>query len=420
MARINIVAPGFAPDQFSGGMWCLMEYASGLAARGHNVTVAPVLPCRHEPHWFPRPGGRVVTASAAKRLGWLGSAARECGAAFLADLRYGTRDRFRISLSELASAALSLRPGLLSEDVRAGVACHYLRRVLSSADITLATAYSTALPVRLCGSGRLFYFMQHYEPYFFSSGSRQPPGKAHAEISYRLGLEMIANSSWLKKKVETEMPGARVHFCPNAIDHEVFHGNPREANFGVTITIISYSGNRMVWKGFREMAEAVRIARGLLRGKNIRWIVYGPVAELPPDNSIAEYEWLGFLRPAQLAEAYRNADLLLSASWYESFPLFPLEAMACGLPVITTELGTEDYAIAGETAEVVAPREPKSIAEGVLRLIRDSRYRRRIASGGNEISSQFTWGKSVSRIEQILLGTVSVLPTVEVRQGAAL
>jgi D-inositol-3-phosphate glycosyltransferase len=92
--------------------------------------------------------------------------------------------------------------------------------------------------------------------------------------------------------------------------------------------------------------------------------------------------------------------------------------MACGLPVITTGLGTEEYAIAGETTEIVAPRDPKSIAAGLVRLIRDSGYRRRIAGAGNEISKQFTWERSVSRIEQILLETPAVLPPVEERLGA--
>lgn len=419
MARINIVTPEFSPETFTGGMWCLMEYASGLAARGHDVTVVPVLPCRHRPRWFPRPAGRVVTVSAAKRSRRLARAARNCGASLLADLRSRRTKQLKSALSELASAALSLRPGLLSEELRLGVACDYLNEILPAADVTLATAYGTALPVRLCGSGRLLYFMQHYEPYFFSGESGERLGKAQAEISYRLGLEMIANSSWLKGKVETEVPGVQVRLCPNAIDHEVFRGEPREDDFGATITVISYSGNRVVWKGFREMAEAVKIARDVLRGKTIRWVVYGPAAEWPPDNPIAEYEWLGFLRPPQLAEAYRSADLLLSASWYESFPLFPLEAMACGLPVITTALGTEEYAIAGETAEIVAARDPQSIAGGLIRLIQDARYRRGIARAGNEISRQFTWEKSVSRMEQILFGTPALSPAVETPLRAA-
>jgi glycosyltransferase involved in cell wall biosynthesis len=401
MARINIVTPGFSPHTFSGGLWCVMEYASGLAARGHDVTVVPVLPCRHRPAWFPRPAGRIVTSSIAERCRSFGAAGRRFAAALLP----GKTDRVKPALGELACASLSFLASSLSDDIQLGMACRYLSQALPPADVTLATASCTALPVRLCGSGQLLYFMQHYEPYFFTDGTGGRVAKAQPEISCRLGLELIANSSWLKKKIEAEFSRSEVLLCPNAIDHRVFHGQPRRRASDATITVVSYSGRRMVWKGFREMAEAVRIARNVLRGKIIRWFVYGPAAVLPPRNPIAEYEWLGFLQPPQLADVYRSADILLSASWYESFPLFPLEAMACGLPVITTPLGAEDYAIPGETAEIVAPRDPQSIAAGLIRLIQDPRYSRRIASGGNQISKCFTWEKSVSTMEQILLGT---------------
>ncbi|HVB33513.1 MAG TPA: glycosyltransferase family 4 protein [Patescibacteria group bacterium] len=415
MARINIVMPGFSPRTFSGGLWSLMEFASGLAARGHDVTVVPVLPCRHKPGWFLRPAGRIVTSSPAERCGSIGVAAKACAAALLA----GQRRQLRAAIGELACAALTLQPSLVPEELRVGVACHYLNRALPPADATLATASWTALPVRLSGQGRLLYFMQHYEPYFFDGeGEEERVAKREAEISYGLGLEMIANSSWLKKKIETEFPHTRVRLCHLAVDHSLFHGEPREPGSGGTTTVISYSGRRAAWKGFREMAEAVKIARNTLRGTTIRWLVYGPAALLPPDNPVAPYEWLGFLQPPQLAEAYRSADLLLSASWYESFPLFTLEAMACGLPVVTTPLGTEDYAIPGETAEVVAPRDPRNIAAGLIRLIQDSRYRRRIAGAGREISREFTWGKSVSAMEEILVRAVPESSPAPVPLGA--
>lgn len=403
MAKINIVVNGFSPRRFSGGIWCVMEYASGLTARGHDVTVVSVLPCRNEPNWFPRPAGRIVTSSREQRCRWLGIAAGNCAA----DLLNGRKERFRVNVGEFVFACLALKPGWLPADLQIGVACRYLQHVLPAADITLATASWTTLPVRLCGAGRLFYFMQHYEPYFFAGDPGKRVLKAEAEISLRLGLELIANSSWLKRKVEAESPGAEVLLCRNATDHHIFHGKPRERASGASVTVMSYSGNRFAWKGFREMAEAIKIARAALRGTGIRWLVFGPPAVLPPDNPVAEYEWLGFLPPAELAEAYRSADMLLSASWYESFPLFPLEAMACGLPVVTTPLGTEDYAFPGETAEVVAPRDPRNIAEGLIRLIRDPRYSYRIASSGNEISKQFTWEKSVSEMERILTGVAT-------------
>lgn len=405
MAKINIVVPGFPAKRFSGGIWCLMEYASGLAARGHQVTVLPVLPCRNRPKWFTKPAGKIITSSPTDRCKSLAATAKDCFAAFLATHAKNQAGCLEAAFSELMHAFLALRPGLVGEDLRIGVACHYLKRVMPPADVTLATASCTALPVRLQGSGRLLYFMQHYEPLFFPRPEERLT-RTQAEISYSLGLEMIVNSSWLRTKIETEFPKSCVFICRNAIDHRVFHGNPRKRSSSAAITVISYSGGNIPWKGFREMAEAVKIARDFLRGTNIRWLVYGPPALLPPTNAVAAYEWLGFLQPSQLAAAYRSADLLLSASWYESFPLFPLEAMACGIPVIATPLGTEDYAIRDETAEVVAARDAQSIANGLIRLIQDPQYSYRIARAGNEISKQFTWERSVSTMEDILVGTV--------------
>ena len=149
------------------------------------------------------------------------------------------------------------------------------------------------------------------------------------------------------------------------------------------------------------MAKAVALARKVFPGYEIAWKVYG-AALLPPDNPIATYEALGFLRPDQLAEQYRLADILLSASWYESFPLFPLEAMACGLPVITTQAGTEEFAFMDKTAQVVQPRDPESIANGLIELIQSPEKRTQLAEQGHAISLNFTWQRSVQRMAEIL------------------
>lgn len=134
----------------------------------------------------------------------------------------------------------------------------------------------------------------------------------------------------------------------------------------------------------------------------IEWLVYGD-ALLPSNNEVAEYKHLGFLNPSQLAAAYRDADILLSASWYESFPLFPIEAMACGLPVVTTSFGTEDYAVHAETAEIVYPRNVSSIANGLIKLVQDVGYRDQLAKNGHAKSKEFTWNRSVDTMENILL-----------------
>jgi glycosyltransferase involved in cell wall biosynthesis len=219
--------------------------------------------------------------------------------------------------------------------------------------------------------------------------------------SYGLNLELIANSTWLVQKLRQEVSSEAL-LCNNAIDHSVFYGEPKTGHVGEEVRIISYGGRSLRWKGFIDMAAAIRLVRETLPDVAIRWQVYGASA-LDPSNSIATYEPLGFLNSKDLAAAYRRADILLSASWYESFPLFPLEAMACGLPAVTTQFGTEDFAVPGVTAEVVKPKDPKSIADGLMRLITDHSHRSAMAECGHEISKKFNWNSSVSRMECILL-----------------
>jgi glycosyltransferase involved in cell wall biosynthesis len=294
-----------------------------------------------------------------------------------------------------------LAPPVFPEEVQFGLAEAYLATVAPLADINVATSFTTIRPTALL-SGRKFYFGQHYEAYFAQESNKPAFALAVAEQSYRLGFEMIANSTWLKAELCSEAGLNHVHLCPNAIDHRTFYGEPRRCSQSKKVVVISYGGRDAVWKGFREMAEAVAIARSKTLDVEIEWRVYGS-ALLPPDNPIAHYKALGFLPPKILSEAYRDADFLLSASWYESFPLFPIEAMASGLAVITTQPGTEEYAIPGRTAEVVQPHSVESIAAGILKLIRDPEYRYRIASEGNRISRQFTWKSSVERFESIIL-----------------
>ncbi|GAB4558089.1 MAG: glycosyltransferase family 4 protein [Geothermobacteraceae bacterium] len=278
----------------------------------------------------------------------------------------------------------------------------YIATHISSADAVVATSFETALPVRLYGKGRRFYFAQHFEPLFFAGLPDNNLAKLEAYMSYRLGLELIANSSWLKARIQKDIPEVPVELCLNAINHELFHGPLRSYVAGErSVKLISYGGRGVVWKGFAEMAEAVSLVRERLSDWKIEWQVYGSAA-LPPNNTVAPYTPLGFLQPEQLATAYRGADILLSASWYESFPLFPLEAMACGLPVVTSQLGTEDFAIHGVTAEVVEPQNVESIATGLMRLITDIPYRKKLAANGQEISRQFTWEKSVQMMQKIL------------------
>ena len=96
---------------------------------------------------------------------------------------------------------------------------------------------------------------------------------------------------------------------------------------------------------------------------------------------------------------YSECDVVISASWYESFPLPPIEAMACGIPVVTTQYGIEDYAFDNINALVVPPRDPQSMADAILRLLDDNNLGLRLSEEGIKTAKKFTWENTVDKIE---------------------
>jgi len=253
------------------------------------------------------------------------------------------------------------------------------------------------------------YFMDEVAPYFKRACATSRVVEYSAQTFYGMGMGLIANSTWLKHRVERLTGIANIAVCPNAIRHEHFYADrgartASSTNAEQRVTVISYGGRGAKWKGFREMAQAVAQVREEVPNVSLLWKVYGG-ALIPSTNDVAEYEDLGYLSQRRLADAYRTSDVLLSASWYESFPLFPLEAMACEVATITTAPGTEDYARHGETAHIVYPRDVRSIAAGLRRLVEDFSYRRRLGTQGAAEARKFTWDRAVARMESLLLAS---------------
>lgn len=389
MAVINLVVPRLQRRVFTGGILCIFEYAKGLTARGHQVNILPSLPSP-PPEWIQGDYGELLGTRPPREKG--GVTPPPSARANVASL-----------VRDLATRAGIRAARLFPPEVQRGFVLHHIQKLMRTADVTVATSFETALPVFLYGTGRLFYFMQHFEPYFAVDMPNAAWSEYEARASYRLGLNMIANSSWLKQRVFEET-GTLPAVCANAIDHAVFDGEPKRGSPNGEVRIISYGGRRATWKGFRDMAVAMRAVREALPQRRIRWLVYGE-SLLPPNNDIAPYEHLGFLKPHALARAYREADILLSASWYESFPLFPIEAMACGLAVVTTRAGTEEFATHEQTAEIVEPRDPENIARGLARVVTDVDYRFMLAANARKKAREFTWDRSVARFESLLLSS---------------
>jgi len=91
----------------------------------------------------------------------------------------------------------------------------------------------------------------------------------------------------------------------------------------------------------------------------------------------------------------RSADVFVSAPWYEPFGITPLEAMACGVPVVATAVGGMiDTVVHGATGLHVPPRQPDAIAEAVRTLLADDELRRRLGAAGVERArARYSWSR---------------------------
>ena len=110
--------------------------------------------------------------------------------------------------------------------------------------------------------------------------------------------------------------------------------------------------------------------------------------------------FLGYLPEETLAVMYRLAGVFVFPSLYEGFGLPPLEAMASGTPVVTSNVSSLPE-VAGEAAILVDPYDPDAIADGIERVLTDETVRRELRRKGVARANQFSWEASVRRVREI-------------------
>jgi type III pantothenate kinase len=98
---------------------------------------------------------------------------------------------------------------------------------------------------------------------------------------------------------------------------------------------------------------------------------------------------------ARVPELMRSADAVLAVPWYEPFGIVPLEAMACGVPVVASAVGgMVDTVLDGVTGVHVPPRDPDRLAEAVGELLADPARRRAYGEAGVARTRRlYDWGR---------------------------
>ncbi len=214
----------------------------------------------------------------------------------------------------------------------------------------------------------LVYFVLHYAVLY---------GKEGAWESYRCPVDLhLANSSWTADCVEAEI-GIRPTVLVGGINTEHF----RPGDHAKTYQVLAMGGHDRPWKGTADIVEACRL--GGLR--------------------LETFHGKG-IEQTRMHLEYGKAEVFAQASWFEGFGQPGLEALACGIPLVTTDCGgARDYAIHEETALVVPTRDPAALAEALGRLLRDKALARRLSANGlSLVREQFSWARSARELAHVL------------------
>jgi glycosyltransferase involved in cell wall biosynthesis len=120
-------------------------------------------------------------------------------------------------------------------------------------------------------------------------------------------------------------------------------------------------------------------------------------------------QFAGRRQPDELHLWYSAADVAVTTPWYEPFGLTPLEAMACGTPVIGSRVGGIAFTVVhGETGFLVPPRDPDALGHGIETLLDSAALRDRYGRAGRaRVGRSFTWSQVVERTADLY---VSLLP----------
>ncbi|EYB69154.1 hypothetical protein DEIPH_ctg011orf0139 [Deinococcus phoenicis] len=167
--------------------------------------------------------------------------------------------------------------------------------------------------------------------------------------------------------------------------------------------------------------DAIRGFARALRGRDLsaRLLVVGgnspdPDPALTPElgrlQAIARAEgvadrvtFTGSRERAALRDYYSAADVFVSTPWYEPFGITPLEAMACGTPVLGARVGGIQFTVVdGETGSLVPPRDPAALGQRLGDLLTDAPLRERMGQAAlQRVRTHFTWEGVARQLAQV-------------------
>jgi glycosyltransferase involved in cell wall biosynthesis len=260
----------------------------------------------------------------------------------------------------------------------------------------------------------------------------------HVQMTRRVlsgAARIFAVSNFTKIEIEKlfGIPAGRIEVVYNAIDERLLRGHASAADrqliaerYQVTYPFLLYAGRISPHKNVVRMIEAFSALKTELQKQKVfpdlKLIIIGDDVSGNPDLRRTvirsgvqnDVRFLGFVPIEVLRTFYDAAKIFVFPSLYEGFGLPPLEAMAHGTPVVTSNVSSLPEVV-GNAAVLVHPENVFEIMRALQRVLLDQPLREKMKERSYRQAAKFSWEKSVHRIMEVYQEVLGAKGSVESR-----
>ena len=219
---------------------------------------------------------------------------------------------------------------------------------------------------------------------------------------YRYPIHLLSVSH-TNQKVLAGIYNRNTPYCPCGIDVDFYQ--PGEKHTGEYPLILLVGNPCLAFKGFKFAFDALETLWRSGERFQVKW-----AAQMGVKHGEISFplEVLVGLSQQELVKLYASADIYFSTSLYESYPLPPLEAMACKTAVVAVDNGgIQCYAKDGENCLLCPQGDLQTAVSQLAKLLQDKKLRSRLEEAGRETAEEQSSKKTILQMEQSLSDIVS-------------
>lgn len=227
------------------------------------------------------------------------------------------------------------------------------------------------------------------------------------------GAHACARDVWSTLQTKYGLDSDRVAYIPHGVESRFFV--PREYHSAESLRLL-YAGTWLDQRGIFYIRDALRNIDPRMPGLTMTFAGCGVSPEEIRRFFGTELGGRIVVRPVvaahQMQELYAEHDVFLFPSLMEGLPLVVLEAMASGMPVITTETcGMPDVVEHEFNGLLVPPADAQAIEEAVVRLAGSVDFRRKLGEAARETMKRYTWERAARRLEALYCHIIEIEST---------